>query len=98
MKNVIIEQEVSQNAADIKYIPSGKKACWWTVTGVNTSQSQCRAAFSRSERRDFLISVLNEKTDRKELLANIELCQKLYNGLREGNSPGTFKKGYREKG
>lgn len=96
MKNVIIEQEVNQNAADIKYIPSGKKACWWTVTGVNTSQSM-PGSFQQLGAPRLLISVLNEKTDRKELIANIELCQKLYNGLREGNSPGTFKKGYKEK-
>ncbi len=95
MKNVVIEQETNKNYADVRYIPSGKKAFWWTVTGVNTSQSM-PGEFNQFGAPRLIISVLNEKTDKKELLTNMDLCQKLYNGIREGNAAGTFKKGYKD--
>lgn len=95
MKNVVVEQESNKNYADVKYIPSGKKAFWWTVTGVNTSQSM-PGEFEQFGAPRLLFSVLTEKTDKKELLSNMDLCQKLYNGITEGKAAGTFKKGYKD--
>ena len=95
MKNVVIEQETNQNFANVKYIPSGKKPYWWTVTGVNTSQSMA-GSFNQTGAPRLLISVQRERTDRTELTKNIDLCQRLYNGIREGTAAGTFKKGYKD--
>lgn len=94
MKNVVIEQETGKNYADVKYIPSGRKPFWWTVTGINTSLSM-PGKIEQTGAPRLIISNLTEKLDRSELTANLDLCQKLYNGVREGKTAGTFKEGYK---
>lgn len=96
MQNVVIEQETNKNYADVKYIPSGRKPFWWTVTGINTSQSMS-GSFEQTGAPRLIVSNLTEKTDRSALTANVELCQRLYNGVHEGIAAGTFKKGYKDK-
>ncbi len=96
MKDVIIEQESKENFADIQFIPSGKKPFWWTVTGLNTSQSMS-GTFNQTGSPRLLITTPTEKKDKKALSKNIDVCQKLYNSITEGTSAGTFKKGYKDK-
>ena len=95
MKNIILSQETNTNSANVKYIPSGKQALWWTVTGINTSQSMM-GEFAQTGAPRLLISTLNEKTDTTELSENLDKCQQLYSGITEGTKGGTFKRGYKD--
>lgn len=95
MKDVIIEQETKENFVDIQFIPSGKKPFWWTVTGVNTSQSM-GGTFNQTGVPRLLITTPTEKKDKKALSKNLDICRKLYDSIQEGSAAGTFKKGYKD--
>ncbi len=95
MKNVILTQETKNTIADVQFIPSGGKALWWTVTGVNESQSM-GGVYNQLGAPKLIISTLREKTDKKELRENINVLNSLYNSAMEGTTPGTYKKGFKD--
>ncbi len=95
MKNIIISQESNLNTANVKYIPSGKQALWWTVTGINTSRSMS-GEFKQFGAPRLMISTATEKTDKNELIENLDTCQQLFSGVTEGTKGGTFKIGYKD--
>ncbi len=94
MKNVIIEEETVNNYLNIKNIPSGERVLYWTVDGINYSQS-LKNTFRQTGAPRMLISYQYEQTDKTELARNVEVCQTLYDNVTEGTEKGTYKQGFK---
>ncbi len=95
MSNVIIEEKVQFNSADIKFIPSGGKAYWWTVTAVNDSES-IKGEYTQTGAPKLIISTKTEQTNKTELRKNYSTLNSLYDAVKEGTAPGTYKAGYKD--
>ncbi len=96
MQNVILTHESSDSLAEIQFIPSGGKPYWWTVEGVNETQSM-QATYTQLGAPRLFTSTLYEQTEKKELRANITTLTTLEAAVREGTTPGTYKKGFKER-
>lgn len=96
MKNVIIEEETVNNYLEIKNIPTGEKIFYWTVTGVNFSQS-LKNTFKQIGAPRMLTSYQYELTDKTQLEKDVQVCQNLYDKMIEGTDKGTYKVGFKSK-
>ncbi len=96
MNNVIIDEETKYNSANIRFIPSGGKAYWWTVTAVNESQSM-KGEYTQLGAPKLIISVKEEQIDKTELRNNLKTLTTLYNAIVEGTTAGTYKEGFKDK-
>ncbi len=96
MQNVIMTAESKTNSAEIKFLPSGGKPYWWTVTAINDSNSMS-GEYTNLGVPCLVISTTKEKTDKKELRSNITVLSSLHDAIVEGTEPGTYKAGYKAR-
>lgn len=96
MDNPIIVQETPDNWAIIRNIPTGKKVFWWTVEGINISE-QLKNSYKQIGSPRMLISYQYEIVDKTKLESDLDLCQRLYDGITEGTEKGTYKTGFKAK-
>ncbi len=96
MNDVIISEETIANSVDIKFIPSGGKPYWWTVTAVSDAQS-IKGEYQSYGVPRLIVSVTQEETDKKELRNNIVTLTTLRDAITEGDTAGTYKKGFKAK-
>ncbi len=94
MENVILTHETKDTISSVKFIPSGGKPYWWTVTGVNETQSLTGTYEQLGAPRMFTSST-RELLDKTELKANIKILTQLNNAVVEGTEPGTYKVGFK---
>ncbi len=96
MENVVLTHETLDTMADIALIPSGGKPYWWTVTAVNETNS-LSGEYEQFGAPRLIISSVNEQLDKKELRNNVQILSKLNSAIVEGDTPGTYKKGFKER-
>ena len=96
MKNVIIQEETVNNYLNIKNIPTGERIFYWTVTGVNYSQT-LKNTFKQTGAPRMLTSYQYELTDKTQLENDLQVCQRLYDNVTEGTEAGTYKSGFKNK-
>lgn len=96
MKNVIIQEETVNNYLNIKNIPTGERIFYWTVTGVNYSQT-LKNTFKQTGAPRMLTSYQYELTDKTQLENDLQVCQRLYDNVTEGTDAGTYKSGFKNK-
>ncbi len=96
MENVVVTKESKANNAIVEFIPSGGKPYWWTVTAVSDTQS-LKGTYEQTGAPKLLISIETEQRDKTELRENLAVLRKLSSTMKEGDEPGTYKKGFKSK-
>ena len=96
MKNVVIREETVNNYLNVKNIPTGERIFYWTVTGVNYSQT-LKNTFKQTGAPRMLTSYQYELTDKTQLENDLQVCQRLYDNVTEGTEAGTYKFGFKNK-